>query len=272
MVFKTFTPNRKRFVRRRRQKRMPLSKRQAFAVKKLALSTVRKGQEIKRCFKKVNEEDVSPQLATHFLDSIQDMDTGSVGENFTELSVAGNVKQRWGTEVQPLALNIKGFIKINGTTDVQDRRETFVRLLLVERNENTPAIASSDQLLLVGNETSAVAGDVNDIFAPINWKYVKPVYDRTFKLCPALYNDNDPMNATQRVNGTRDFATFKIRHYFGKNAKPMKWSYNAESGNAYANSKNYQMLIMTRNMNDDTAITSNTLEVSCTSIFSYYDS
>lgn len=276
MAYKQFTPARKfrRSKRRpRRRTRLPFNKRQARVIKSLALKSFRKGQEIKRCFKKVNEFPIAPQLSSAVINDILDMDTGDTGDNFTQLSIAGNQKQRWGNEVQPLSLNIRGLIKINGSTTTQDTRETMVRLVLVERNQNTPAIPTSDQLFMIGNDTEAPAGDINDIFAPFNWKYVRPVYDRTFKLCPASTQQLvSGTGTTTFVNGSKDYATFNIRHYFGKNAKPMKWSVDANTVNAYANDRNYQLFVYARNMNDDNVLTTNTVEISCTSIFSYYDS
>ena len=142
----------------------------------------------------------------------------------------------------------------------------MVRVIFGFGNQTTLPTSASNLLLAAGNNIG-FTGDFTDTFAPLDWKQFQPFYDEVHMLTPNTYVDAVTPTNYSIHNGTPN-AFINVDYKFGQNDKPMVFENNSTG---VANNRNIMCLVICRNLQDDTIVTTNAIEVCGVSTFSFYD-
>lgn len=246
-------------------KKKTLSKKTVNAIKSIARKTLEKTRELKSKVVTVDEYQLT-------LNSSGVMTTNQTNNYlFNYLSSGTGDSQRVGSQIQPVSLNMKGWLKINGTTTDANYREIKSRVIMgyVDNDSLQQLEASlSTSPVFWSNEAVIPTGDFRDIIRGLNWKFIRPIYDRTFTIAPNYqFNDGSPAQATFYTSKMKDYASINIKHKFGKNAE-MRWD---SINNDCFQKKNIVCLVFNRLMNDDVIVSTIPVEFNLEGNFNFYD-
>lgn len=261
----------KRYPTRRRpkrfRKRSPFSKRQQSVVRSIALKAVNKTRELKQRNIAVDEYQTAFPGAGVITNNL----TNSYVYNY--IGEGDGYKQRVGNQIQPVSLRLKGWVKVNGNSNDAAYHECAVRIIagFVDNDslQDLESSLSTSRMFWNGNSTIP-AGDYKDITRNLNWKFIRPIYDKKFTLAPAtnLIDSGNGTSTTTSPNGIRDYKLLNISHKFGKMAELTLDSEHADCWQK----QNLVIISFARTLNDDISLTSNVLEYCLEGNFYFHDS
>lgn len=264
ILYKIKMPFRKKAYRRKRNYRrgskMPFSKRQTNVIKSLALKQTEKTRETKSITIQMDEVLV-PIGGQGVIES-----SALTNPYVLNYMQGGNMQaRRVGNQIHPVSFNLKGWSKINGTSSSSSSREIALRVCLgyVDNDTLQTMETSLNSVPLFWTNNAVVpAGDYKDAIRPFSWKAFKPIYDRVHKVRP---------NYTQADGDStslgKDYCMLNIRHKFSKTAELRLDSIN----NDCWQKQNLVMIVFSRLMNDDTAISTLAHEFCLEGNFYYTD-
>lgn len=249
-----------------RKSRMPFSKKQAKAIKSLALKTTNKTRELKNVNVNVNEYNVSLGGAA--------MIRNDLGNDYIYNYVAqgDGHYNRDGNQIQPIGLSLRGWTKINGSFTNASYREIALRVVAAYVSDDTLnelETGFNSTQVFWSNQSVIPTGDYRDILRKFNYSKIQPIYDRTFKVAPSPQFSDGASSVVQTTPavGVKDYAMININHKFSKNSE-LTWSH--QYGDCWQK-KNLVLFAVSRLMNDDTDITTVTHEFCLEGNFYYHD-
>lgn len=260
---------------RRRQKRnvKRRSRKPKMSLKDKVLKIVNKNREMKRLYFTIDEETMSP-TGSQFLQFTYPAASGYVGSVVSNKVIRSSGDSysysRDGLEITPKYWEWKGIVKYQGTSTSAGYDEVMVRMVLgFVDGDNAPLADGDSELQLTNGTTAGISSDYTAIMRRFNWKKFRPVQERLFKLQPAGFSATVSANASTGFNSNAPVSKMiTMKHYFGKNPKNITYP---TSGSSQGNSGNLQLLIISRTTNDDTLVTTNSIEVSGEGHFAFYD-
>ena len=244
MAYKRMNRRNKRRAYRKRS--MPFSKRQTNVIKSLALKTTKQIAETK--FLNVSVDEATCPIGSSAV--ITNNLNNSYVYNY--MTVGTGRSQRVGHQINPIALKLKGWHKLNGVSNGASAREVALRVVLgyVDNDSLQTLEAGLGSFPLFWNGTASIyTNDYRDIMRSFNWKAFKPVYDKVFKVRPDY--ENSAGSANEVVPQGKDYAMININHKFGKKAE---LRYDAVNQDCWQK-QNLVMLCFSRLMTDDTTLT-----------------
>lgn len=259
-TYKTANKKRKMY-----KKSNTFTKKQVNTIKTLALKSVNKTRELK--FRNVQVDEYQVLLNS----------SGVVTTNLTNnylfnyLSSGTASSQRTGTQVNPVSLHLRGWAKINGDTNDASFREIKSRVIMgYVDNDSLQDLESSlsSSLVFWNGEPEIPTGDYKDVIRKLNYKFINPIYDRTFTIAPNMYQqDGNNVPTTFIGSKLKDYYNININKKFGKNSE-IRWD---SINNDCWQKQNLVMLVFNRLMNDDTVLTTIPLEFCLEGGFYFHD-
>lgn len=227
---------------------------------------LRRSAEIKTLYNYIDEMSVEPYTGEGFLQCTGYGQTSNSTQSFNSPDQGVAVQNRIGNTIMPIDFEVKGHISFTLSTNAS-HRESIVRVVWGFHDDTTD-LAASDELLIKGGATATLSNDFTDLYADFDWKKFRPFYDELHTITPQVYVDvTTPTNYS--IAKGRDYAFFNCKHKFKPGTK-ISWDKNNTS-NGMARSKNIVGFVVARNLQDDTIITTNMVEISGFTKFRYTD-
>lgn len=236
------------------------------AISRAAKQAVKREAEIKYVYGEVDEKAIDPYVGNQFLDNSGfTSSNSSVCFSSPNQDVVG--QGRIGNEVTPMWFEAKGHISFTLSTNAS-HRESIVRIIWGFRDEPSTLNPGADDLILKNGNSQPLTGDFTDLYADIYWKNFRPFYDELHTITPQVYVDVTTPSSYSLAKG-QDYAFFHVKHKFGPKARMRFNTNNATDG--LADNNNIMCLVICRNLQDDTIVTTNKVEVSALTKFAYID-
>jgi hypothetical protein len=238
---------------------------QVAALSQMVDSKIMKGRELKKNYSICNEQQMDPYTGEAFL-LWSGLDTTPVAPIYPNSVDQGDRGQdRDGNQIQPRRFYAKGSISFTESS-ANASRDSVVRMVwgFVNRAEQ---ITTSESLFMRGGSVSSFDNNFSDIWSDFNWKVFQPFSDQVFTLTPESYVD-PTVSANYTMHRGNHYALWEVNYDFGTNAKPITYENNSTGE---ANSRNIACLVICRNVQDDTIVTTNQIEVSGNSTFHFHD-
>lgn len=225
---------------------------------------IAKGRELKLFYSTIDEQSIDPYTGSARL-SWTGFDTSGLTAHTCNNPIQGDRNQdRIGNTIQPVAFQFKGAVYFQGSSANMDR-DSLVRIVFAFTDDNVPNV--TDTIFKKSGGLQAPQGNYTDIYADFEWGTLVPFYDEVFMLTPNNYFDPVTPAVTTQKNG-RAHALINVDYNFGKNARTLSFSGNSQN---YLNKKNIIGMMFARNLQDDTIITTISVELHGLAKFSFYD-
>lgn len=198
--------------------------------------------------------------------------SGNGGYTYNYVAQGDENYQRDGNQIQPVSVRMKGWAKLDAESNESSYRESKLRLIwgLMDNDSLLKLQTSLSGAPIFWNGTEGVipTNDFKDITRNLNYKFIRPVSDKTYSLAPnTIYYDSNGTAVTTTDSKMKDYFMIDFKYKFGKQAE-LTWD---KTNNCWQK-QNLVCIAFHRALNDDTQITSLNVEFCMEGSFYYFDS
>lgn len=198
--------------------------------------------------------------------------SGNGGYTYNYVSQGDSNSERDGNQIQPVSVHMKGWAKLDSYSAESSYRESKLRLIwgFMDNDSLLKLQTSLSNSPIFWNGTGGVipTNDFKDITRNLNYKFIKPVSDKTYNLAPnTIYYDSTGTSTYSTDSKMKDYFMINFKHKFGKSAE-LTW----DNTNNCWQKQNLVCIAFHRALNDDTQITSLNVEFCMEGSFYYFDS
>lgn len=231
-------------------------------IKKVVSKMINSTREMKRLDVQVDERQLTipgQGLMTN------NLDTNSL---FNYMDQGTSPSKRIGNQIQPVGIDLKGWLRFTSATNQAFDSDTKVRLITGYVDDLTfvSAKSSFNSVNWFWNGKGAIpTSDYRDITRNLNYHIITPLSDKTYTMSPAtIYNGSSVLTYPGKHPSMR---TIRIKHKFG----PKEVTISQVSTENCWQKRNLIILAFVRLASDDTFVPATNMEFIMEGGFYYHD-